>query len=420
LQHPTIQAAPAPSLSSPSNVQIGVSFLVALLLYCVTQRAHLHDMWTEDVPVYARGVGNWLHGHTPYTGDQAPLYFLYPPAFLLLAGLFAHVVPAAWGTGVYIAVIVLALVALPLVLARYVFRQPWLGPWLALLVFFAWPQFAGIRAMHTMNIASLLYCLAFAASAPGLRGNRWTWFYLAVFLSCAVKVTFLALLLLPLLAGARQWWRSVLCGGAVIATNLAERLLLPDLYQGYEWSLRQGIVASQAFGYGVFGVLANYHFRQKGVGIAAYLVAGALALLLTGLMFFLRRQLLRAGKTPTDLAADGVWLAMVVSTTILVNPREMQYDMDVTVLAAFVLLVYGLRAERWLFQLMAATFLPSLLVPHLVTNPRLYGFYETALSLGAFALAYWRLARSARAASPATQPPLADGFKQPYGDAAQA
>ena len=153
------------------------------------------------------------------------------------------------------------------------------GATFAILLFFASPRFTGVLAFCGMNIASTLYLLAFVAGVPGIRKNRWGWFYLAVFLAAIIKITFLALLLLPVLAGRRQWWRSALCGVAVIAANLGERSLWPSFYAGYQWALRQGILVQQSYGYGIFGVLASYHHTQEprvgpGPYVALHLVLG--------------------------------------------------------------------------------------------------------------------------------------------------
>jgi hypothetical protein len=393
------------SPSRPSNLWIALFFLIGAILFWFTNHDRTWASWMEDLPVYKQAVTDWLSGRSPYDGSMAPLYFLYPPAFLLIAGWLSHLFPAYWGSAAYLLLDFSALVAIPLVLARYYFRQPWLTPVFALLLFFASPRFTGIRAMRTMNIASTLYCLAFVAAVPGLRRNRWHWFYIAVFLAAIVKITFLALLLLPLLAGKRQWVRSMLCGAAVVLANLGERIFWPDLYRGYTQSLQQGILNRQAFGYGIFGVLANYHFQQRGVGVAAYAVSVLLALTLTGLLFWTRSRLERAAGPLRDRASNPIWLAMILIAIVLVNPRELQYDIDISVFAALILCAVALGIKRFpaLAVLMILLFLPSQLTPYVVVNPRLHGIYETLLSFAAFALGYWRLNRQVAAENTAAQ-----------------
>jgi hypothetical protein len=382
-------------------------FIGLALLHWYFHQAEWHDGWLEDVPVYARAVHEWLAGSNPYSSSLAPLYFLYPPFFLFMAGLISHLLPSNWGPSVYIGFNVAATCALPLVLARYYFRRPWLGPLFALLLFFASPGFTGVRAFCTMNISSFLYCLAFVAAVPGLRRNRWQWLYLAVMLAAMIKITFLALLLLPLLAGRRQWLRSVACAASVVAGNLIEMALWPGLYGGYRWSLQQGILTERAYGYGVFGILATYHHRQRsGVGIAPYAVFLLMAAVVVILMFILRRRL----ECAEDLSSNGTWLALVVTAVILVNPRNMQYDVDIALFATYVLWIYALRT-RHLLLWMVLLFAPSLAVPKIVLNPHMQGIYSTCLVMAVFALAYWRLwqeAGSEPPVSPCVEPPLAE------------
>lgn len=398
MQVGSIKGDPVKPPPRPTLLQLAPFFLIAVPVFVWSQGKHLSDTWMEDLPVYMRAVERWLAGLDPYTGSAAPLVFLYPPAFLLIAGWISHLLPDHSGPAIYVALEVCAVCAMPLVLARYFFRQPWLSPLFALLLFFASPRFTGIEALRTMNIASLLYCLAFVAAIPGLRRNQWTWFYLAVFLASIVKITFLSLLLLPLLAGRRQWVRSILCGCAVVIANLAQRAFWPDLYGSYVASLRQGIVFNQSFGYGVFGILADYHYWERGIGVAAYVAATVLALALLTLMFWMRWRLDRAGEAWQDVAGNGVFVAMVVVTIILVCPRQMQYDIDIAVFAAFVLWIYALKTSRVLLW-MVLLFLPSLAMPLVVSNPRLRGGYEVFLCLAAFALGYWRLNRELHAKS---------------------
>jgi len=93
-----------------------------------------------------------------------------------------------------------------------------------------------------------------------------------------------------------------------------------------------------------------------------------------------------------------------VAAIILVNPREMQYDMDIALFAGFVLWVYGLRTRR-LLTLMILLFLPSLAVPFVVLNPICMAMYETLLVLAAFSLAFWRMWRESGPEQSAANPP---------------
>jgi hypothetical protein len=358
-------------------------------------------MWREDLPVYAAAVHAWLTGGDPYSPAMAPLHFLYPPVFLGIAGFVARLVPAGWGSGLYTALHVAATCALPVILTRWYFRFPWLTLPFALLLFFASPNFTGVRALCTLNIASTAYCVAFLAAVPGLKRERWLWFYLAVLVAASIKIIFLSLLLLPLFAGRRQWRNSLLCGGGVLLVNLLEKTLVPGLYAGYQASLVRGIVQEGAYGFGVFGIVAAYGYKLHiPEPTGAFVVAALQNFALLGVLFFLQFRLRRVEWTESMRSA---WLALVVTAVILLNPRLLQYDADISLLAAYALWIYALR-PRWPVALAFAIFLPSLFMFLAVKALHLYGMYGTLETLAAFALVAWQLYRAGSAANRASQP----------------
>ncbi len=386
----------------PATAWVLLSVGLAFGLYYWTHIGHLQDGWLEDIPVYRDGIQAWLTGGNPYTNAHDPLYFLYPPTFLWMVSFFNRLVPQGWGEGLFIAAVYGSVAGLPLLLGRFFFRQSGLGWLFLLLAFFAAPRFVGVQALATANIASLVYFLAFLTAIPGLRKNRWTLFYVVLALAALIKITFLVLLLLPLLAGYGQWVHSMACGAGVIAVNLAERLYIPELYGGFQWCLRQGIVAQQHFGFGPFGIVARIgHKNHTGAGTAAYITGVAFAGLMVGAMFLMRSRLERrqyfrpqkdGAKTnfSRGLSSNPVWMAMVVMTVVVVSPRLMQYDMDVALFAGFTLWLAVLRIKRPLL-LLAGLLLPSLAVPFVVTNPHLNGMYDTATVLMVFLLSYRKL-----------------------------
>ncbi len=392
----------SPAVSRPPATWIVGLFLALTAAYWTWDHVWLYHIWREDLIVYMRAMQAFQAGTSPYGDALAPLYFLYPPFFLYLGGLVSSPLPAGLGDEAYTALHVGATLALPLVLARYYFRQPWLSPLFALLLFLSSPLFMGILALCGLNIASTLYCMMIVAGVPGLRRDRWIWFYCAVFVAAMVKIPFLALLLLPILVGRRQlrqWVNCALCGVAVVGANLLEARLLPDLYAGYKWSLLQGIVHQGYYGFGVFGVVAAYGYKlHLPVPSSAYAVAMTLAVAMVGGMLLLRLRLEKAGRGsgPTSgLGGNGIWLALVVVLIIQVNPRQLQYDADISLLAAFVLWAYALRIRKpmGLIGLMVALFVPGLLIPLVVKAPHQYGMYGTFETLAAFALVFWRLWR---------------------------
>jgi hypothetical protein len=388
------------SLKGPGT---GVILLVAALavgLFCLIHRGTFPG-WLDDLRVYSHAFEDWRAGRDPYGTPFMSMYFLYPPIFLYVQALLSSIFAAPWGQVAYAALHLTAICSLPVVLARYFFRQQWLSPLFAMLVFFAAPRFTGILTLGEMNIATTLYLLAFVGAIPGLRHNRWRWFYLAVFAAAMVKITLLVLLLLPMLAGRWQRVRTVLCGLAVFAAYLLERFVWPELYGRYQWSMAHAIPAQQAYGYGIFGVLSTYHVRQHSYRMVPFLVSVLIALLVVALMLRLRRRLWSTGWMTHELSGNGRWLALVVMSIILVNPRLMQYDADIALLASFVLWVHVLRryvsSSGRLLLLQVLLFVPSLLVPLVVLNPHMHGTYETMLLWLSFSLGYWQLWREATA-----------------------
>jgi hypothetical protein len=345
-----------------------------------------------DPRVYACAFEEWRAGRDPYGRILIlDLYFLYPPIFLYLEAFLTRLFSAPGVALLYIAANIIAICALPLLLTRSFFRQAWLSPWFALLLFFASPRFTGAAALVEMNVAACLYLSCLGAAVPGIRRNQWQWFYLAVFFAAIIKGPFLGLLILPLIAGEGQWIQSIACVVSVALANLGERALWPQLYQRYLSSLTEGILVQQTYGYGIFGILASYHRRQRsGLGIAPYVAYAVMMAVMLGVLLLLKRRLKRSGARAQDLSANSHWLGLVLIAAILANPRQMKYDMDIASFVAYILWVYVLRTRRYL-TLMTLLLLPSLAVPLFVLNPHLHGMYETFLVLTVFGLGCWRL-----------------------------
>lgn len=196
----------------------------------------------EDIPIFKSAVGEWLAGRSPYSSQVAPLYYIYPPIFIFIAGGFVRLVGPHVALVLYLIAHFAATPALPLVLARYMLRQPWLTPLVALLLFFVGPLYMGEEALFCCNVATLIYCSVFIAAMPGVLRNRWGWFYLAVIAVTLTKFTLLPLLLLPLFAGKKQWGKSIATAAVVGVLYVVQKAEWPSLYAGYLWAVRQCIV----------------------------------------------------------------------------------------------------------------------------------------------------------------------------------
>jgi hypothetical protein len=254
-------------------------------------------------------------------------------------------------------------------------------------------------ALYSSNVAPSLYLAILLAAVPGLRKNRWIWFYAVLFAAALVKMTFLTMLLFPLLAGRRQWGRSIGCSAGVAAVYWLEKLLRPDLYLGYKNALVQQIKVQALYGYGVFGMAADFEqYRlHRPVSAFSYAVHALFAAVLFSLLLWLRRR-------GADAREPSIWLGLLVMASIIMNPRVLHYDAYIAIFAAFVVLALALELDRWkLIALMAALFVPSLLVPYIIHSKLMYGTYEVLIVLAALSAGMWRLwSTSARAGNELT------------------
>jgi len=384
------------------------SYLIAILLVVVACR-HVYVQWAinhslspqsfvlTSVPIYSTALNDWLSGVDPYHTVHGALRFVYPPVFLYVGGFLTRIVPDHIGGYLYTLVHVASTIALPIVLARFYFRQTWLNAGFALLIFFAEPRLTGVMALTNGNIASVLYLLAFLAMLPGVRANRWTMFYAAVFAGAVIKAPLLLLLLFPLLTGKRQWKYCAFCAAAVVAIYAGQKIFAPALYAGYQWSLVQQVTVIHHYGYGILGIAAGIEYKLRGtVGTLSSIASGIFSSILIAALFFLRRRI-------DDPASDRLWLSLVVLSIILASPRILPYDADVALFAAFVIFVNVLHTRR-LIALLVLLFLPSLVVPYFVNSPSLVGCYESLLLMLAFAGGFFTLWK--QKAAPAEPDPL--------------
>jgi hypothetical protein len=372
----------------PARLYLLLCLGLAIGLFLIVRWGNLNGFTLVDGRVYADSLNLWVSGKSPYDVAFGAYRFIYPPVFLFVGGVLTRLMPLHWGWPLYLAVNYASTVALPVVLARFVFRQSWLNSSFALLVFLAAPQFDAWRAMESANIACPLYLLAFAGAIPGLKKNRWLWFYLAVIAVSLIKVNFLLMLMLPFFVGKRQMVRSCIAGAAVMAAYLLQRMLAPGLYAGYERSLHYVVVGQDNYGFGVFGIIANLDLKfHHSVGVAPYLGMGALLLMLVIGLWCLRA---RIGPAADEGGNGGVWATLVIVAILLANPRSIYYDRCFATEATLVLLVHVFTRNKPLF-LYLILFLASALTAIFPWSLLLDRALETVLLLGVFAAMYRKL-----------------------------
>jgi hypothetical protein len=366
------------------------------LLWSTTHGLSLHSFSLMAEAIYADALNDWRSGADPYRTLHGPLRFVYPPVFLYVGGILARILPDHIGWYLYALVHVASTLALPVVLARYYFCQPWLNISFAMIVFFAEPRLTGILALSNGNIASVLYLMALLAGVPGLQSNRWTLFYASVFIGALIKPPLLLLLLIPLLTCVRQSRNSVFCVVAVAVAYLLQRAFSPYLYAGYRWSLDQQLTVMNHYGYGVLGITAGLQNKLYGsVGVMSFALSAMFSAAVIAALFLLRPRI-------PDPSCNRLWISLVLLSTILASPRILPYDADIALLAAYVIFVKTLQTRR-LVALLVLLYAPSLIVPYLIRAQILVGCYETLLLLLAFAGGFatlWRKSAPFRLSAP--------------------
>jgi hypothetical protein len=314
-------------------VAIALFVLVGLL------RAHYGKAVFWDAYVYSRGIRTYLAGGDPYL-RIFKLNFVYPPLFLKIGSLALDLFPLKATAYLYLLLHCIAVLSVPFLLVKAWVRIPWLTASLALTIFLCQPGMVAEQALFSGNISGILYAAALIAGIPGIRQNRWTWFYFVVLSGSLIKIPFATLLLLPLLLGESQLLKSAATAAATLLGTFLQKVAWPDLYRNYVDAVRFQVINRADYGFGIVGSSRLYHLGSHvplihdNIGYVLHIaLVGALVL---GLCV-LRR--VRRGALSGDM-----WNAAVLVTALLINPRLKPYDVDIVVLPALVLVVEGFRA----------------------------------------------------------------------------
>jgi hypothetical protein len=376
---------------APPNPWLMLLFVAGIALFylyvhVISHGERLLTGWLEDVPVYADAITSFSSGQDPYLQFHGPLQFVYSPIFLFGGRFLAHLLPPHAGRFLFIFVYLVSILGMPPLLARYYLREVWLTPVFALVIWFGEPRFTGILALYSGNVAPVVYFACLVAALPGIRKNLWTYFYAAVLLAGAIKITFVVLLLLPVLVGRRQWLWSVLCGLSVIGIHLLEKVLTPFWYEAYKTALHAQLWGQGRCGYGIFGLAATIELSLRHTfGAPTY----AIHLLFCAILF---GTLLVLQKRGADQIDSTLWMALMLISIILLNPRILHYDVYIGVFASIVALAVLLQT-RHLLLMLVLLFIPSLIFPRVMHHPLLYGLSETGLMVITFVLVAWKLWR---------------------------
>lgn len=329
-----------------------------------------------DAHIYASAIMQFRRLGSPYAiPHQLP--FIYPPSFAMAGNQLAWILGPRLGWALFLFFHFASVIAIPFILARYYLPQ--LGRWQSFALYLLAPGLLNVEIFFGANIASLCYCVCFAAAIPGLARNTWTWFYIAVLAAGSIKITFLALLLLPLFAGQRQILRSGVVTAVTFCGYLSQKMFFPRLYGEFQTALTSQTFAARNYGIAPFGAVANllHHFHRDG-----FLIPGAVQILFVAILL----SLLWVVHSHVP-ARSGYWLAVLLIVISLVNPRMFDYDIGTAIVPAYFLLLSEWR-NRWAW-LLAAVSVTMFFVGH-----GAIGFLFLLVS--AFALGITRLAIDGR------------------------
>ncbi len=328
------EARPHPAQRLPCLL-IALAFLLVCALWDHFLLPGTRNLW--DARVYAHAIAAFRAGSDPYSLADGGLPFVYPPLFLYAGALLAHLIHGRPAWILYLAVLTASTLAISWLLATQYLRTTWLTPAIALTVFVLQPRLFGEIVFLSGNLGAPLYALILMAALPGLRRNRWLWFYLAIILAALIKPPFLAFLVLPLFAATRQLLPTLATAAATLAAYAAQARLLPTLFAAFQDAVRVQLIVRQDAGFGFLAWFLKFDQRLPRfhglIAPCAYLAVMA-ALILA--LIVLRR---RAGTAPDP----ALWLPLLLVFAILANPRMQAYDAEIAVLPAIVLCVECIR-----------------------------------------------------------------------------
>lgn len=171
------------------------------------------------------------------------------------------------------------------------------------------------------NVAIPLYGAVWMGAIRGWKKKKWGWFYAAALVASAFKLPMLTLLAIPLLMGARQILKSALAAACGTSLFVLQRMMWPKEFREYLDCVQMQFSLNHDFGHGPVGIVGNVlygmgHPFSTATGVF-YLVYGAA--MFAALAIFARE--FRRGQ----LEASN-WMAVLLTGTILLNPRVMTYD----------------------------------------------------------------------------------------------
>jgi hypothetical protein len=373
--------------------------VIGLVLLALLATALTRGGWPcnfVDAHAYARGLRFWLKGADPYQ-HQSFMNFLYPPIVLLSGAFLETQIRFSLLTAAYILAHVTAAFILPYILYRYYLKESRLSLLTFYFLFFFSPGLLGLTALETGNVALICYSIMLIAGIPGINGNNWMRFYLALCCCSMIKITFLPFLLLPLLCGTGQAVASICCGAIALTSLELQAWLFPDLYYRFKTLLMFQSMQLGDDGKGAFGILFHIshklHEHSLALPLLGYLIVSACVAVYFG----------AAKRRGIDKLLP-YWPALLLVGALFLTPRVNYYDLCIGFPIVFSLFSRRLTTLRYtVFYILML--IPSLLFSFKFRDNAMNGGFEFVLMLGMFSL---EIFRQARVIGPTTSQALAE------------
>lgn len=357
----------------------------------------------EGLDPYAVGQGRQLaeyaRGHVAYT-------YVYPPLTVVILRIL-NCIPALPGRLLYWTIYAAGFGAQLWAvshLARPSERRL-LRYLLPVAVFF--PGLIPNEVILSGNVAIPLYGLLWAGAIRGWKLERWGWFYAAVLAITLFKLPLLTLLAIPVLMGVAQFTNSVMTAAGGVGVLLVQRVIWPGEFQEYLRNVQLQFTLNHDFGHGPVGMFGHTLCAMgrpfTTASTVVYLGYATLIFLVLASFSRMYRRKQVEGST---------WLAVLLTGTILLNPRIMTYDALGVTVPMMLLVVRGWQdtvGRRCLLIGVAATACAYLV--------RQDNAGDAILMLSVFVAGVYGLLKEARSAALARYPvaPFSEAAGAPAG-----
>jgi hypothetical protein len=190
------------------------------------------------------------------------------------------------------------------------------------------------------NIAVPLYGAAWVGAIRGWKMQRWGLFYAAVLVASLFKAPLLTLLAIPVLMGAAQIVNSALTAAGGLGLFFVQKLIWPAEFREYLSDVQMQFTLNHDFGHSMAAMVGHWLYTMgkpfTTASTAFYLAYGAVIfVVLASFAGMYRRK-----------KVDGYgWMALLLTGTVLLNPRIMTYDALPITVPMMLLVVRGARRD---------------------------------------------------------------------------